>query len=100
MFPTINHTFKFLVDTKNTTYLSPYGMSLLEQKPYSDLKVIVDKNAIIQPSKERYHELSDGVDVTDADKENGKNTYVFMAFYIIDLVYFSSITNNYWFGKY
>ncbi len=70
VFLAINHTFKFLVDTKNTTYLSPYGISILEQKPYNDLKIIVNKNAIIQPSKERYRKLSDVPDITHGDKEN------------------------------
>lgn len=45
-------------------------MSILEQKPYSDLKIIVNKNAIIQPLKERYHELFDVPDITHGDKEN------------------------------
>jgi len=46
-------------------------MSILEQKPYNDFKIIVNKDAIVQPLKERYRELSDVPDGTqDCDKEN------------------------------
>ncbi|UJR17415.1 hypothetical protein I4U23_004310 [Adineta vaga] len=59
------------IDTRNTTYLSPYGVSILEQKPYNDFKIIVNKDAIVQPSKERYRKLTDASVVTqDGNKEN------------------------------
>ena len=77
IFRIINHTFKILVDTKNSTYLSPYGMSILEQKPYSDFKITVNKDAIVQPLKERYHALSAVPDPTqDGDKENCEYIHV------------------------
>ncbi|CAF0822804.1 unnamed protein product [Rotaria sordida] len=59
------------IDTKNTTYLTSHGMSILEEKPYNDLKIDVNKDAIIQPTSERCHELPNGPDANhDNDKEN------------------------------
>ncbi|CAF1414850.1 unnamed protein product, partial [Adineta ricciae] len=59
------------IDTKNTTYLSPYGVSILEQKPYNDFQIILNKDAIVQPLKERHRKLTDASGVTqNGDKEN------------------------------
>ena len=61
----------FLVDTKNSTYLTSHGMSILREKPYIDLKIVVNVDRIVQPNKERYRKLSD-VESGDypVDKEN------------------------------
>ncbi|CAF4993784.1 unnamed protein product, partial [Rotaria sp. Silwood1] len=59
------------IDTKNNTYLTPHGMSILKQKPYNDLEIVINENAIMQPAKERYHELADLTnDSHSVDKEN------------------------------
>jgi hypothetical protein len=61
----------FLVDTKNSTYLTPQGMAILKQKPYNDLKIVVNENAIIQPTKEHSRRLSDFSSGSHSvDKEN------------------------------
>ena len=46
-------------------------MSLLKQKPYSDLKIVMNEDALMQPTKERYRQLSDlSSDNLNVDKEN------------------------------
>ncbi|CAF1374351.1 unnamed protein product [Rotaria sp. Silwood1] len=59
------------IDTKNSTYLTPHGMSILKQKPYNDLKIMVNEDNIVQPAKERYRQLFDSPhDNHRVDKEN------------------------------
>ncbi|CAF3723793.1 unnamed protein product [Rotaria sp. Silwood1] len=59
------------IDTKNTTYLTSHGMSILEEKPYNNLKIDVNKDAIIQPTSERFRELPNEPDANrNNDKEN------------------------------
>jgi hypothetical protein len=63
----------FLVDTKNDTYLTPYGLSILDEKPYKDLNILVNKNGIIQPKKEHTRKLFDlPRDNNPVEKENCK----------------------------
>ncbi|CAF3856692.1 unnamed protein product [Rotaria sordida] len=47
------------VDTQNNTYLTPYGHSIFQRKPYSNLDIEVDESAVIQPTKNRCHRLFD-----------------------------------------
>ncbi|CAF1308626.1 unnamed protein product [Rotaria magnacalcarata] len=47
------------IDTKNGIYLTPHGLSVLRQKRYSDLKIVINEESVVEPSKESYRKLFD-----------------------------------------
>ncbi|CAF4211330.1 unnamed protein product, partial [Rotaria magnacalcarata] len=55
----IDYIYIVLVDTKNGTYLTPHGLSVLRQKRYSDLKIVINEESVVEPSKESYRKLFD-----------------------------------------
>ncbi|CAF2139182.1 unnamed protein product [Rotaria magnacalcarata] len=66
------------IDTKNGTYITSYGMSILKQKPYSDFGIVINENNVMEPVKERCRKFVDcsraiepvdnSKDVMEADK--------------------------------
>lgn len=74
----------FLVDTKNSTYLSPYGMSILKEKPYSDLQISINENDIIEPKSDHSRKLFTASRDNDSDERENGNCKSFLIFHTMN----------------
>ncbi|CAF4497094.1 unnamed protein product [Rotaria magnacalcarata] len=59
-----------MIDTRNNTYVTPYGLSIFKVKPYANLEIIVNENDIIDPSTSNHRKLfSASTQITQLDDE-------------------------------
>ncbi|CAF2053053.1 unnamed protein product [Rotaria magnacalcarata] len=62
------------VDTRNNTYVTPYGLSIFKAKPYANLEIIVNENDIIYPSTSNHRKLfSASTQITQLDDETSSS---------------------------
>ncbi len=71
-----------LVDTKNNTYLTSYGLSLLKSMPYSDLQISINESAVIEPTTSRSRKiLNMSTELSQFEDEDRKLLIIFASLF-------------------
>lgn len=72
----VNNTYFLLVDTKNGTYLTGHGLSIITNSPYNEIKIVINESNIIEPAKERCKKFFESSKTNESDKQIQDSEYI------------------------